>query len=200
MDAGRKVIVIEKRAQLAEEIELDGIPVVMGDASEEESLQKAGIKRAVSLVATLASDAENLFLTLTARGMNPDLDIIARAEDDRNCRKFTQAGASRVVSPLATGSSRIIRLLTRPDVVDFVELMSEGDEIQFEVSRIEVDDSNAFAGKTLAEGRVRQEVGGMVLSIQRAGGRVIFDPSPDLKLETGDTLFVVGSVRQSETD
>lgn len=194
--AGRKVVVIENVPQLADEIERDGIPVVMGDASEEDTLQSAGIDRAVSLVTTLGSDADNLFLTLTARGMNPELDIIARAEDDRNCRKFSQAGASRVVSPLATGSGRIIRLLTRPDVVDFVELMSEGDDIQFEVSRIDVDESSVFAGKTLAEGHVRQEVGGMVLTIQSADGGVIFDPSPDLRVQIGDTLFVVGSVKR----
>lgn len=200
INAGRKVVVIENVPQIAEEIERDGMLVVMGDASEEDSLQSAGIDRAASLVTTLGSDADNLFLTLTARGMNSELDIIARADDDRNCRKFSQAGASRVVSPLAAGSGRIIRLLTRPDVVDFVELMAEGDEIQFEVSRIDVDESSVFAGKTLAEGHVRQEVGGMVLTIQRADGGVIFDPSPDLRVKTGDTLFVVGSAgRNSES-
>jgi voltage-gated potassium channel len=178
---------------LAEEIERDGIPVVTGEAAEEETLQRAGIAKAVSLVATLGSDADNLFLTLTARGMNPELDIIARAEDDRNCRKFIQAGASRVVSPLDAGSNRIIRLITRPDIVDFVELMAEGDDIQFEISKITLDDSSQFAGKTLAEGHVRQEAGGMVMAVKRSGGRTLFDPSPDLRLEPGDSLFIVGN-------
>jgi len=193
INAGRRVVVIESLGSLAEEIERDGIPVIMGEAAEEETLQRAGIDRAASLVATLGSDADNLFLTLTARGMNPDLDIIARAEDDRNCRKFTQAGASRVVSPLDAGSNRIIRLITRPDIVDFVELIAEGDDIKFEVSKITLDDSSRFAGKTLAEGRIRQEVGGMVMAVQRSSGRTLFDPSPDLRLEIGDSLFVVGA-------
>jgi voltage-gated potassium channel len=191
--AGRSVVVIESVAALAEEIERDGIPVVTGEAAEEETLQRAGIDRAVSLVATLGSDADNLFLTLTARGMNPDIDIIVRAGDDRNCRKFTQAGASRVVSPLDAGTNRIIRLITRPDIVDFVELIAEGDDIKFEVSKITLDDSSKFVGKTLAEGRVRQEVGGMVMAIQRSTGQTLFDPSPDLCLESGDSLFVVGA-------
>jgi len=155
INAGRRVVVIESVASLAEEIERDGIPVIMGEAAEEETLQRAGIDKAASLVATLGSDADNLFLTLTARGMNPDLDIIARAEDDRNCRKFIQAGASRVVSPLDAGSNRIIRLITRPDIVDFIELMAEGDDIQFEIRKISLDVSSQFTGKTLAEGRVR---------------------------------------------
>jgi len=193
--AGKAVVVIEHNPQLADEIERDGFLVVTGDASEDATLQQAGIERAVSLVATLGSDADNLFLTLTARGLNSNLDIIARTEDDRNCRKFTQAGASRVVSPLTTGSNRIIRLLTRPDVIDFVELMSQGNEVQLEISKINVDDSSSFANKTLSEGNVRQEVGGMVLAIQKATGQVIFDPPADSLLEVDDTLVVVGATK-----
>ncbi len=195
VEAGKPVVVIENSSHLIEDIEREGILFVVGDASEEETLQKAGIERAEALVATLGSDADNLFLTLTARGMNPELDIIARIEDDRNCRKFTQAGASRVVSPLATGTNRIVRLLTRPDVIDFVKLISKGNDVQFEISRISVDDSKSFANKTLVEGNVRQEVGGMVLAIEKSTGKVIFDPPPSSVLESGDTLVVVGAAK-----
>ncbi|MBT3193381.1 MAG: potassium channel family protein, partial [Verrucomicrobia bacterium] len=152
---GRTVVVIEMDAQTTEEIERDGRLVVKGDAAEEAVLQQAGIDRASAIVATLGSDADNLFLTLTARGINPDLNIIARTEDERNGSKFAQAGATRVVSPFATGANHIVRLLTRPDVVDFVELVAEDDDIQFEVSQINVDADSPFAGKTLAEGHVR---------------------------------------------
>ena len=195
IDAGKSVVIIENELKIAEEIERDGMMIVLGDASEDEILTQAGIDRAVSLVATLGSDANNLFLTLTARGMNPELDIIARTEDDRNSRKFTQAGASRVVSPLTTGTNRIVRLLTRPDVIDFVELISKDNEAQFEISQISVDDSSSFANKTLSEGNVRQEVGGMVLAIQKSTGQVIFDPHRDTRLEIGDTLVVVGATK-----
>ncbi len=190
--AGRRVVVIETDPQVADEIERTGRLVVRGDAAEEDSLHQAGIERAAAIVATVATDADNLFLTLTARGMNPDLNIIARAEDERNCRKFKQAGASRVVSPFDTGANHIVRLLTRPDVIDFVELVA-GEEFQLEVRQIDVDDSSSLANKTLAEGRVRQEVGGMVLAIRKPTGRVLFDPPPDSRLATGDVLFVVGS-------
>ena len=197
--AGRTIVIIEMDPAVADEIERDGRLVIRGDAAEEESLHQAGIERASSIVATLGTDADNLFLTLTAHGMNPDLNIIVRAEDERNCRKFTQAGASRVVSPFDTGANHIVRLLTRPDVVDFVELVADED-IQFEVRQIDVDTDSSLAGKTLAEGRVRQEVGGMVLAIRTAAGSVSFDPPPDSRLGAGDVLFVVGSSRHTPGD
>ena len=190
--AGRTVVIIETAPLVAEEIEREGRLVVRGDAAEEESLRQGGIDRASAIVATLGTDADNLFLTLTAHGMNPDLNIIVRAEDERNCRKFTQAGAARVVSPFDTGANHIVRLLTRPDVVDFVELVADED-IQFEVRQLDVDESSPLVNKTLAEGRVRQEVGGMVLAIRKSTGRVLFDPPPDSRLTAGDVLFVVGS-------
>ena len=188
----RKVVMIESEPQVADEMERNGRLVVRGDATEEESLRLAGIERASAIVATLGTDADNLFLTLTARGVNPNLNIIVRAEDERNCRKLTQAGASRVVSPFNAGASQIVRLLTRPDVVDFVELVADED-LQFEVRQLDVDDSSPLVNKTLAEGRVRQELGGMVLAIRTPTGRVLFDPPPDSRLSAGDVLFVVGS-------
>lgn len=195
IEAGKTIVVIENNQTLVEELERDEIRFVMGDASEEETIQKAGIERAEALVATLGSDAHNLFLTLTAREMNPELDIIARIEDERNCRKFKQAGASRVVSPLATGTNRIFRLLTRPDVTEFVELISKGTEVQFAVRRINVDDSSAFINKSLVEGNIHKEVGGMVLAIEKSTGKVIFDPHPTSVLELGDTLVVVSAAK-----
>jgi len=192
---GEKVVVIDNEPRVADEIERDGIHVVLGDATDEDVLANAGIERAKSLVATLEGDADNLFLTLTARGMNPDLNIIARSEDDNNCRKFAKAGASRVVSPVGAGTNRIVRLLTRPDIVDFVELVAE-DNVRFEIRRIEVGEESPFAGKTLAEGRVRQNAGGLVLSIKRAAGGTLFDPSPDTRLVPGDVLFVAGAAEK----
>ncbi len=195
-EAGRAIVIIECHAETVAELEREGQRVVKGDAAEESSLMAAGIDRASALVATLGTDADNLFLTLTAREMNSNLNIIARAEDERNCRKFTQAGASRVVSPFATGANHIVRLLTRPDVVDFVELVARDADVQFEVSQIDVDAESSLAGKSLAEGRVRQTVGGMVLAIRKSSGRLLFDPPPDSRLETGDVLLVVGSTQR----
>lgn len=191
--AGKPVVVIERVSQTADKIEQLGFLVVLGNASDEETLSKAGIAKAASLVATLGSDADNLFLTLTARGLNQVLNIIVRAEDENNTRKFTQAGASRVVSPFAIGASHIVRVLTRPAVVDFVDLVSNDDDIKFEVVQTDITRESPFAGKTLAEGHVRQELGGMVLAIRNRAGRISFDPPPHTRIDEGDTLYVIGS-------
>jgi voltage-gated potassium channel len=193
-DAGKSVVVIEKIVPTADKIEQSGFLVVRGNASDEETLRKAGIDKATSLVATLGTDADNLFLTLTARGLNDSLNIIVRAEDENNTRKFTQAGASRVVSPFAIGAGHIVRVLTRPTVVDFVDLLSNDDDIKFEVAQTDIDQNSPFAGKTLAEAHVRQELGGMVLAIRNANGRLLFDPAPNTRIDEGDTLYVIGSL------
>lgn len=191
--AGQSVVVIERIPPTADKIEKLGFLVVQGNASDEETLSKAGIEKAASLVATLGTDADNLFLTLTARGLNEALNIIVRAEDENNTRKFTQAGASRVVSPFAIGAGHIVRVLTRPTVIDFVDLVSNDDDIKFEVVQTDITQDSPFAGKTLAEARVRQELGGMVLAIRNAAGRITFDPAPHTRIDEGDTLFVIGS-------
>lgn len=191
--AGQSVVVIERIQPTADKIEKLGFLVVQGNASDEETLSKAGIERAASLVATLGTDADNLFLTLTARGLNEALNIIVRAEDENNTRKFTQAGASRVVSPFAIGAGHIVRVLTRPTVIDFVDLVSNDDDIKFEVVQTDITQDSPFAGKTLAEARVRQELGGMVLAIRNSAGRITFDPAPHSRIDAGDTLFVIGS-------
>jgi voltage-gated potassium channel len=192
--ARQTVVIVESDPDLVAEAERQGLPAVKGDANTEETLELAGVARAAALVGTLATDADNLFLTLTARGMNPELNIIVRAEDESNTRKFRQAGASRVVSPYSTGAGHIVRLLTRPEIVDFVELVTQDADIHFEVSQVEVAEDSPFAGKTLAESRVRQATGGMVLAIKRRGGGAIFDPKPDTTIQAGDVLVSVRGI------
>jgi len=190
---GHRIVVVESDPVKTEEMERNHILVTKGDATSEAILQQAGVDRAKALVATLGSDADNLFLTLTARGMNPQLDIIARAENEKNNRKFTQAGASRVVSPFAIGAGHIVSLLTRPTIVDFVDLITGEDDIKLEVTQSEVQADSSFAGRTLAEGHIRQELGGMVIAIRKADHTLIFDPTPSTRIDVGDRLFVMSS-------
>jgi voltage-gated potassium channel len=191
--ASKTIVVVETDAGKAEELERAGILVIKGDATAETTLQQAGVERAAALVATLGSDADNLFLTLTARDMNPKMEIIARAENEKNTRKFTQAGATRVVSPFAIGAGHIVSLLTRPTIVDFVDLITGEDDIKLEVVQHEVGPDSPFAGRTLAEGHVRQELGGMVIAIRKTDKNLIFDPTPSTRIDGGDRLFVMSS-------
>ncbi|MEN8255142.1 MAG: potassium channel protein [Verrucomicrobiota bacterium] len=194
--ANKPFVVIEQNEEIAKRLGEQNIPYIAGDATEEETLEAANICEADSLVATLDSDAENLFLTLTASGLCADLRIIARVHDPENTRKFQKAGAARVVSPIASGANQIAQLITRPAVVDLVELVSRDKSIAMQVFESPVDEESDMLGKTLAEARARQTLGGMVIAIKHPTGQTVFDPGPDTRLQLGDTLV---AIRQPES-
>ena len=193
MEAGRDVVVVENNPEVAEDaLERDCL-VLQGNATEEKILADAGIERASALIATLSSDADNLFLTLTARGMSKELTIIVRANDQYSTRKFHLAGASRVVLPDVVGADHVVRLLMRPSVVDFVDFVAKDGGMELEVRQIEITESSPFANKTLAEARIRQATGCIVLAIRRPGQKTLFDPGPEARILSGDTLLAIGS-------
>ena len=193
LEAGRDVVVIDHHPETAEEAKERGFLVFQGNATEEETLSAVGIEKASALIATLSSDADNLFLTLTARGMNKELRIIVRANEPESTRKFHLAGASRVVLPDVVGADHVVRLLTRPSVVDFVELVAKDGGIELEVRQIEITGDSPYAGKTLAEARIRQATGCIVLAIRRPGQKTLFDPGPETRILADDTLLAIGS-------
>jgi voltage-gated potassium channel len=193
--ANKPFVVIEENEEIAKRLDEQNIPYIVGDATEEETLDAANICEADSLVAALDSDPENLFLTLTASGMCSDLRVIARVHDPESTRKFQKAGAARVVSPIASGANQIAQLITRPSVVDLVELVTRDKSIALQVFEYPVDEQSDMRGKTLSEARVRQALGGMVIAIKHPGGQTAFDPGPDTRLKPGDTLV---AIRQPE--
>ncbi len=189
--AGRSIVVIENDPTRIAWLEQEGLLYIHGDSSDEEILERAGVQKAESLVATLRKDADNLFLTLSARSLNAELKIIARVEDPEHGRKFMKAGASRVVSPVSTGVNRIVQLLTRPAAIDLIELVGDHENLAFEVSEIAVKKNKNLVGKTLAEARVRQTLGCMVFAIKHPDGKTVFDPDPEMKLVPGDVLVAI---------
>ncbi len=193
--ANMPFVVIDENEEEIRRMDLLGIPHVVGDATEEEVLESAGISLADSLVAALDSDAENLFLTLTASGLCSELRIIARVHDPDNARKFRKAGASRVVSPISSGANQIAQLLTRPSVVDLVELVSMDKSIALEVFEYEVAADSELLDQTLSEARVRQALGALVIAVKHADGTNAFDPGPATRLRLGDVLV---AIRQSD--
>ena len=188
---GRSFVVIENDPERLKLLEQDGTPFLEGDASDEELLETAGIGKAEAVVAALSKDADNLFLTLSARSLNSELHIIARVEDPDSSRKFMKAGATRVVSPFSTGANRIVQLLTRPAAVDLIELVDGHKNLALEVNEIVVEEKGKLDGKTLAEARVRQTLGCMVFAIKHPNGETVFDPDPEMKLVSGDVLVAI---------
>jgi len=193
---GRSFVVIENDPERLKLLEQDGITFLEGDASDEDLLETAGIEKAEALVAALSKDADNLFLTLSARSLNSELHIIARVEDPDSSRKFMKAGATRVVSPFSTGANRIVQLLTRPAAVDLIELVDGHKNLALEVNEIVVEENSKLDGKTLAEARVRQTLGCMVFAIKHPNGETVFDPDPEKKLAPGDVLVAIQKPRK----
>ena len=193
--ANKSFVVIEENEELVKRMEELNIPHLIGDATEEETLEDARICEAESLVAALDSDAENLFLTLTAVGLSGNVRVIARVHDPDNSRKFRKAGAARVVSPISSGANQIAQLLTRPSVVDLVELVAMDKSIALEVFEHTIDNNSDILGKTLSEARVRQTLGSLVIAVKHRDGSTAFDPGPETRLNLGDILVVI---RQSD--
>ena len=193
--AKKPFVVIEENEEHVARLEELGIPHLIGDATEEETLEEAHICEADSLVAALDSDAENLFLTLTAVGLCDKVRVIARVHDPDNARKFRKAGATRVVSPISSGASQIAQLLTRPSVVDLVELVTKDKSIALQVFEHLIEEGSDLLGKTLAEARVRQILGSMVIAVKHTDGSTAFDPGPETRLNLGDVLV---AIRQSD--
>jgi len=191
--AGTAYVVIDVNpASIAAAIEF-GALVVQGDGTEDVQLENAGLARARALVASADSDEKNLFITLSARAARPDLLIVARASDDSAARKLRLAGADRVVQPYSSAGLRIANLVLKPQVADYLDIVSTagGEELRFE--EITVGATCKPAGKPLHEIRVQETTGAMIVAIRRGDGAFVTAPAQEQVLAAGDVLIGVGS-------
>jgi voltage-gated potassium channel len=185
------VLVERDPARVQEALER-GMLVVEADASHEETLRKLHIERARGLVAAVGTDAENVYAVLTARVLAPNLFIVGRAETEDAERKLRRAGADRVVSPYAIGAQQMAQTALRPAVVDFVKLATQAGNIELAMEQIVVTQPSALVGASLVSSNLRQRFGVIVVGIQRAAGKMEFNPAPDAVIQTGDQLVVLG--------
>ena len=168
---GSTTLVIEQQRNLEVELREAGVPYVLGDSTEEATLLHAGLMRARALVIALPSDADTVYITLTAHTLRPELMIVARAEHPSAEAKLIRAGATRVVSPHVIGATRVANILTRPNVVDFVDMAAKG--VDLEIDEYEVAPNSSLVGRTLADAHVRRKSGAMVVAIKRADGSAL---------------------------
>ena len=169
--------------------------VIAGDATLEQTLRQAQIERASGLIAATTTDATNLYIVLTARGLNPHLKIIARASEDAAEKHLLTAGADSVVSPYSFAGQRIAQSLLRPHVVTFLDTASTHLGMDLEIGEIHITPASMFAGKTLESSRIRHERGVIVLAIKRHDD-MRFNPAPDERIEPGDCLIAMGEPAQ----
>lgn len=189
---GISTVIIEK--EQIPEIERDDFLILEGDASNEDVLKSAGIMRARGLVSVLPTDAENLFVVLSARELNSDLFIVTRASDDSAERKILRAGANRVVSPYYTGGVRIANTVLKPAVVDFLEFVSKTGNMELQMEEINVSSDSKLSGTTLLESGIGRDLGVIILAIRKSDGTMEFNPGSGSKIDTGDRLVAIGEI------
>jgi voltage-gated potassium channel len=180
------------------ELEEEHLPVVRGDATQEDVLQAAGIGRASTLITCLADDAHNVYSILLAKQLNHKITVIARAVEDGAEERLRLAGADRVLNPYKVGGMRLAITALKPTVTDFIDASLSGSSIELELAEVVVHPSSDLAGKTLAGAEVRQRFGIIVVALKR-GEESTFNPGPDERIEGGDVLVALGPTQALES-
>lgn len=188
--AGHEVVIVDMNAE-----RVRGLPyhTVVGDATLDATLQAAGIARARALIAALEGDAENLFVTLSGRAINPSLFIVARARQDESVAKLEHAGADRVVNPQELGAARMASFVARPHVAEFVDVVMHERSLEFRMQEIEVLPDSPLAGHTLREANIRERSGVLVLALREVDGSFTTNPTGDTLFEPKQVIIAVGT-------
>lgn len=189
-----QIVVAVDRSEVA--LSTVGLQVVMGDATHDEILEQAGIRRASTLVVAMNTDADNLYVTLSARAMHPELFIVARANQATAEAKLRQAGADRVVNPQRIGGTRMAALVTQPHVADFLDVVMHDRELEVRLVEVVLGHGSSFVGRTLAECAVRERSGATVVAIRRQGGVFDTNPDPEAPLQRDDVVIALGTDAQ----
>ena len=191
LKASSDVVVIESSEKLVEQLKREGIMHLAGDATDDGLLVAAGIKRAKSIVTALTDEAANVYVTLTARQLNPRISIVARANNASHITRLEFAGANKVVLPHLIGGVRMAHTVLRPTVTDFLDLAVRGN-IDLQLEELAISEGSRFVGQNLMDSHIRQEFDLIIVAIKRASGELVFNPGPREELRTGDTLITVG--------
>jgi voltage-gated potassium channel len=185
-------VVVEKQAGPLENFAMpEGVPL-LGDATLDEVLHHAGVTRARALIAVAASDADNLYITMSARLLNDKLFIVARSEDESAQQKLVRAGANRVISPYRIGGTHMAMAIQRPAVMDFIEVTTRAGHLELQLEEAQLSAGSTLAGASLRDQHLRQQLGVIIVAIKKPDGRMVFNPPPETVLEAGDVLIVLG--------
>jgi voltage-gated potassium channel len=173
-----------------------GMLAVLGDASRDENLRDLGLSRAKGLIAALSSDADNLFLILSAKSLNSNLIISARVSEEGSEQKFRRAGADSVFAPYDITGTRLAQAILRPHVATFLDFTTMGTGLNISIEQVQVGDRCELVSKSLGQVQLRREVGVIVLAIRKAAGTMLFNPDADAEISAGDHLIAMGDAAQ----
>jgi voltage-gated potassium channel len=185
-------VVIEQNPAATEDIEMQRYLYIEMDATSEEALLAAGIMKAKGIATAVNSDANNVFITMTAKSLRPDIFVLARASEEKNEDKLVRAGASRVVSPYMIGARRMAQMLKKPTVVDFIDIAMMGSHLGLMMEEAKIGPKSNLIGKNLIDSQLRKDFGVIIVAIKKISGDMIFNPLPSETLEAGDVIVVIG--------
>ena len=197
--SGVPVLLIDTDAHRAEWGIHDGIPTLIADATQDETLRRASISSAKGLVAAIGNDAENVYVTLSAHVLNPNLIITARATDEQAEEKLRRAGATTVFTPYTFIGHRLAQAMLRPHVLNFLDVasaFSQGSDLTIETEQLYITPASPLCGRSLEDSGVRQVYGVIVLALKKTAGAMMFNPDAKIKLEGGDVLIAIGERAQ----
>ncbi len=199
MREGQPLVVVDADLPSVEQVSSQSYPVVIGDAGDDQVLQEAGIERARGLVAAVDSDAANLLVVLSARALNPDLYIVARANLEDTEAKLLRAGADRVISPYSLGGRRMALMLIHPDVVDFLDVVMHDESLELFLEDLTVGHGCTLDQCSIGEARIRKVTGANILGLKREEGKIVISPEASTVLYPGDVLIALGTRQQLES-
>jgi voltage-gated potassium channel len=191
-------VVVDNNQERIQRIQALGYMYVDGDASDDVVLKRAGVERARALLTAVQSDAGNVYITLSARALNPDLFIVARAATVEAGHKLTIAGANRVISPYILGGRSMAGHALRPAVMDFLDVLVHSDDLDMWMEEIPVAPDSQLVGVQIGSPQLHEVAGVSILALRRADGRIAIKPGADVALEAGDTLIILG--KRSDLD
>src|SRR5260370_5878859 len=190
--AGVRFLVVDTNDERVEGAIPSGMLAVAADATNDDTLREAGIMRAKGLIATLQSDADNLFVILSAKALNPALLVSARIAAEEAESKMRRAGADYVFAPYDMTGNRMAQVMLKPHVSQFIDFTTKGMGLDVGIEQVRVPSSSEVASKSLEELQIRRELGVIVLAIRKSDGRMLFNPPADAAIEGGDYLIVMG--------
>jgi voltage-gated potassium channel len=185
-------LVIEKQGEKIEIIEKMEYLYLVGDATADEMLLQAGLMKAKGLATAVSTDADNVFITLTAKGLKPDIFVLSRAADLQNESKLLRAGASRVVCPYNMGGTRMAQILKKPTVVDFLDTAMMSGDLGLKLEEAVVHHSSLLVGKTIMSSNLRRDFGVIIVAIKKASSEMIFNPGPEAIIDANDVIVAIG--------
>ena len=185
-------VVIDKNPDVIASLQREGLTAVEGDATQDDVLIRAGIERAKGVVSVVNTDTENLYIVLTARGLNKDLYIVARAGDEGSEHKLMRAGANRVSSPYHIGGMQMAQAVIRPAVMDFLELATQSEHLDLQMEELTVEQGSRFDGRTPCDCGLSEDPGLVLIAVKRTSGHLEFNPGSKVLLAKGDKLIVLG--------